>query len=339
MKNIQNKPKYLETVSLSREILKNFELSEIPLSNIALKTARLARLLDEFDYEKAFQLEVSGYKSYPDGIPPDIFKIARLANRVSKDDKGQEEAYRRSIGQMIFEEKAYLEALKVSADPNISLSSANEFQHISRPISNQRERQINLNTLRILEEQLSERKAFLYSYVMKKNIELEFAGNLYDVFSSTLNSIKNRIVKIIPDGVKKITSIIENLKSSNEEDWSNAVHTCRKLLESTANKIFPPTKKTIKKDGKDIKLGKNQYINRLIAFVEENVSSSTYSNIVGSQLSFLGDRLDAISSATQKGSHNVLKKRSEAERYFVYTSLILSDILSFLEESTDKNEI
>lgn len=169
---------------------------------------------------------------------------------------------------------------------------------------------------------------------MRKNIELEFEGNLYDVLHSTLESTKNRIVRIIPDGVKKLTSIIENLKSSNEEDWSNAVHSCRRLLESVANEVFPPSEKTIKKGRKEIKLGKSNYINRLVVFVEEHASSQTYSNIVGSQLKFLGDRLDAISNATQKGSHNIVNKRSEAEKYFVYTSLILSDILSFSEENT-----
>ena len=167
MNDIQNKSKYLEALSLSRETLKNFELSEIPLSNIALKTARLARLLDEFDYEKVFQYEVSGYSSYPEGkgIPLDIFKVARLANRVSEDDEGKESAYTRSIDRMIFEEEAYLQALKVSADPDISLSSANQFQKIFAPPGNKMERKNILSTLGILEQQLSERKAFIYSYI------------------------------------------------------------------------------------------------------------------------------------------------------------------------------
>lgn len=140
MDNMINKSKRLEALHLSREILRNFELSEISLTNIALKTARLARLLDEFDYEKAFQLEVSGYGSGPNGIPLDIFKIARLANRVSKNDKDKEQAYVRSIDQMISEKEANLEALKVSVDPSISLSSANQDQRVFAPIGNQGER-------------------------------------------------------------------------------------------------------------------------------------------------------------------------------------------------------
>ncbi len=335
MDNIQNKNKHAEALILSREILRNFELSEIPLSNIALKTARLAHLLGEFDYKKAFLFEVSGYYSFSDGMPPDVSKIAQLANRSSTNSQGKGKAYARSIDQMISEKRAYIEALRVSVDPDVSLSSANRFQQISAPVGNRQERKNILLALRVLEQQLSERKAFIYNYIMEKNVELEFGENLYDVFLSNLELVRIRISQIAPDGVKKLNSIIENLKSSNEEDWSNAAHTCRRLLKSIADVVFPPQKENIKANGKSIKAGEEQYINRLIAFVEKNKSSSTYSKVVGSQLKFLGDRLDAISNAAQKGSHHVLKDKSEAENYFVYTSLILSDILSLQENQPD----
>ena len=38
-----------QALQLSEEILSNIELNEISLSNIALKTSRLARLLDDFE--------------------------------------------------------------------------------------------------------------------------------------------------------------------------------------------------------------------------------------------------------------------------------------------------
>ena len=349
MDNIQNKNKHAEALILSREILRNFELSEIPLSNIALKTARLARLLGEFDYEKAFRFEVSGYHSFSDGIPPDVAKIAQLANRNSTDSQGKERAYTRSIDQMVLEKTAHIEALRVSADPNINLSYSNthtdfiggvadRMQRQQAIRGNKKERKDILDMFRVLGEQLSERKEFIYGYIMKKNIELEFGGNLYDVFLSNLELVRIRITRVVPDGVQKLNSIIENLQSSNEEDWSNAAHSCRRLLKSVADVIFPPQKENLKANGKNIKAGEEQYINRLIAFVEKNKSSSTYSKVVGSQLQFLGDRLDAILNAAQKGSHHILKDKSEAEKYFAYTSLILSDILSLWKNQPDFSE-
>jgi hypothetical protein len=48
---------------------------------------------------------------------------------------------------------------------------------------------------------------------------------------------------------------------------------------------------------------------------------------VGSHLEFIGERLDSVFQAAQKGSHGVVDK-AEADRYVVYTYLIVGDILS-----------
>ena len=52
-----------EALELSAAILKNIEESELPLSNIALKAIRLARLLNDIDFIKIFEYESSGYPS------------------------------------------------------------------------------------------------------------------------------------------------------------------------------------------------------------------------------------------------------------------------------------
>ena len=47
-----------EAFGLSEAILKSIELSEMPLANIALKTVRLARLLNDFGTQRMMQFEV-----------------------------------------------------------------------------------------------------------------------------------------------------------------------------------------------------------------------------------------------------------------------------------------
>ena len=366
MNNTQNKSKRIEALTLSREILKNFEFSEIPLSQLCLKTKRLARLCGDNLFEELFNLEINGYKipiqdEIEDANTTKLIKMLHMAGRVIMaknsqfaNDKMPKQFkgwfFTGAISDDVLHNKldtfsiakteelleSHKQTLRVMQDPNINISTTHINQELQRELSsvikgNSAERERYNNTIGYLAERLLERKAFIYNYITRKNIELEFANNLYDVFHSNSELIKIRIVRIVPDGVKKLTSIIDNLKSSNKEDWSNAVHSCRKLLESVADIIFPPREDIIK-NGKTIKLGKNNYINRLITFVDENKSSPTYSEVVGSQLKFLGDRLDTISNATQKGSHQTLKEKSEAEKYFIYTSLILSDILSLYDQ-------
>lgn len=123
----------------------------------------------------------------------------------------------------------------------------------------------------------------------------------------------------------------ENLQSENPENWSNAVHSCRRILQDLADVIFPPREDgAVLVDGKEktVKLGKDNYINRIIAFVQEKASSERFEEIVGSNLAYLGNRLDSAFQASQKGSHANIVNRDEADRYVVYTYLLVGDVLS-----------
>jgi serine/threonine protein kinase len=160
----------------------------------------------------------------------------------------------------------------------------------------------------------------------------ESAPDSHDIFSRIRHLIDSQVGHHVPDTVQKFTSVYQNLQSKNPEDWSNAVHSCRRILQSLADAVFPPQQddRFIEIDGKlkRIKLGPNNYINRIMCFIEDNSNSKTYNDIVGSQISYMGDRLGAIFKAAQKGSHSVITSREEADRYVVYTYMLVSDILS-----------
>ena len=87
-----NKEALQEALDLSTDILRNIELNELPLSNIALKSSRLARLLNEFDSQKIMECESGGYPSTPNGIPQETWRLAVLAERVyqQKENKTEE---------------------------------------------------------------------------------------------------------------------------------------------------------------------------------------------------------------------------------------------------------
>jgi hypothetical protein len=74
-----------EALALSAEILQNIELSQFPLENIALKTGRLARLLNDFQMQKIIEYEVAGYPTFPEGLPPNIYQLVLvLSINISK---------------------------------------------------------------------------------------------------------------------------------------------------------------------------------------------------------------------------------------------------------------
>lgn len=181
-----------------------------------------------------------------------------------------------------------------------------------------------------LTKQYTEIDLFVHS--LKRNHKLKFSGIAHDAFSSVREAVDREIENVIPAAAQKFAAIHENLRSSNPEDWSNAVHSCRRILQDLADVLFPPQAESRYKNEKEIKLGPEHYKNRLMCFVEDNSTSRRFKHLVGSHLRFLGDRLDSIFQAVQKGSHGSVEQR-EANRYVVYTYMIVGDILSLRGEA------
>lgn len=329
-----SRPALQEALTLSNEILRNIELNELALANVALKTARLSRLLNDFDFQRIMELEASGYPSAPTGIPTDTYRLAVAAGREfeQKDDKSgasQSYIYTTSIEELEQELRSAEAALSAARDPDVSVSSANPNQMVWNPTGNFFERNtIRTNSARA-QRRLSARRSFIYSYVLRKNHELRFSGIAGDIFSRIRERVDAAIGLKVPGAVQKLAAVYENLQSENPEDWANAVHSCRRILQDLADALYPARADVIRDIGdkpKTVRMGADAYMNRLIAFVEERSSSERFQSIVGSQLRFLGDRLDSVFQAAQKGSHSVVAKE-EADRYVVYTYLIAGDIL------------
>lgn len=324
-----------QALLLASETLKNIELSEVQLSVAMLKASRLARLVGDVEHQLAFEYEASGYPSDPGGVPPDAFELGRLAGRVTKTQEKDGPVVERInvepvelIEQRIATSRIALEAAR---DPNVSVSSSNPSQYVWSPSGNSTERTRIQNQLSNDTKLLAARRAFVHRYVSKTHDELRFSGIAEDIFARIRGTVDSSIGETVPRAVQKFASVYENLRSDNPEDWANAVHTCRRILQELADALFPPNQDRIVENGgkpKTIKLGADNYINRLMCFIQDNATSKRYEAIVGSTLGFMGDRLDAAFEAAQKGSHSEIATREEADRYVVYTYMLVADIIS-----------
>ncbi|KKL47926.1 hypothetical protein LCGC14_2330660 [marine sediment metagenome] len=75
-------------------------------------------------------------------------------------------------------------------------------------------------------------------------------------------------------------------------------------------------------------MGKEHFLNRILTFIQENNTSERFSDIVGSHLKFIEDRLKSVLRAAHKGTHETIISQEEADRYVVYTYLLIGDIIS-----------
>jgi hypothetical protein len=315
-----------EALALSDEILKDVELSRGPLSTAALKAGRLARLLNHMDAQQVFEYEASGYPTTATGFAPDVWRLLQLANRTFQENT-KTVAYGASIDELEQHIEVGKIGLNAAQDRNVSVSSANPDQFVMPGFSNFLERKALQDKIVLATQRLSSRRALIYSYVSHRYYELKFSGVAQNVFSAVREAVDRGIGDLVPTAIQKFASVHDNLRSKNPEDWSNAVHSCRRILQDLADEVFSAREDRKKGDGKTIKLGAENYINRLVCFAEDNSDSERFRDLVGSHLSFLGDRLDAVFQAAQKGSHSIVTSE-EANRYVVYTYLLVGDILA-----------
>jgi hypothetical protein len=205
-----------EAEVLAGEILKDIELSQIPLSLIVLKTLRLARIVNDFEAQQIFEWESGGYPQAAKGVPHEVRAAAEKANRVffwSKSSK--EERTRRMYRESIEELESYKEI------GSIGLQAADHAIERTRLRSE----------ISTMIARLASRHTFIYSYASRKYYELNFGGVANDAFGRIRLSVDSLIGKAIPESVRKFSAIYDNLKSNNPEDWANAVHGCRRVLQ------------------------------------------------------------------------------------------------------------
>ena len=316
---------------LSEEILKNIELSEIPLKNVILKCLRLCRLLGDERGQLFFRYESSGYAFMANGkMSDESWDIAQIAGRryFTKKNKESNErievAFTESIGTMEKTIEALQSRLNVTKDPesygdNISVVAINAAKNVH-------ERQRIVSSINKLTSKIESVQGNIYSYILTINNQLVYGNVVEDIFTNNRKLVDNKLKDVCPDSIRKFVSVYKNLESNNPEDWANAVHSCRRILKDIADSLYPPSDSPIKVSGRTVKIGEENYINRLIQFIDSKSDSATYKNVVGVNLRNIGERIDNIHNAVCKGTHTEINK-IEAQRYIIYTYLLLGDIM------------
>lgn len=326
-----------EALDLSEEILRNFELSEIPTQNVVLKCLRLARLFNDVDSIDWLKHEANGFEKDSKGfLTKSAWAACEKSGRrhfiddpESKADKPKkvERAFVETIAVMEAAVSAAKTRMEVAYDRDVSISSHSTYLP-PIPRGNADERNGITIIIRTNTENIEKVRSRLYEYAFKVNYELKFGAITEDIFTRKRKAVDNALIDISPESIQKFISVYENLKSHNDEDWANAVHTCRRIIKEVADTLYPPTDDPIQlPSGNSIKVGEEQYINRLIQYIESKSSSKKFSSIVGSHLKYIGERLDGVHGAANKGTHAEVTLE-EAERYIIYTYLLLGDILT-----------
>jgi len=197
---------------LSEDILRNIELVELPLSNVVLKASRLARLLNDFDMQQMFEYEAGGYPTTPNGVHPDIYRLAVIAGRESqfkaeKTGELKNYVYLEAIEEIEHEARLAEVALNAARDAAKSVSSSNPYQTVYSPMGNWYERQQIRQKASETAKKLPSRRTLVYRYVLQKHYELKYSNIADDIFSRLRERVDPLLGQIVPASIHKFLSV------------------------------------------------------------------------------------------------------------------------------------
>ncbi|WP_330111053.1 helix-hairpin-helix domain-containing protein [Methylophaga thalassica] len=175
------------------------------------------------------------------------------------------------------------------------------------------------------------------NYVKKKAHELasdlyqqlKFSGTVSNCFDLLRDAVDDKLLDLNPVISEQLMLAFKSVSSNKEEEWSQALTTCRRLIETLADELYPATND----NGNGRVLGKTQYVNRLWAFMDASIESKSNKDLAKAHVDFLGSWLEKINKLSNKGVHAELGQL-EATKAVFHTYIMIADILEYMEEKS-----
>ncbi|UOO90420.1 helix-hairpin-helix domain-containing protein [Vitreoscilla massiliensis] len=158
--------------------------------------------------------------------------------------------------------------------------------------------------------------------------QLKFSGTTKNSFEILKTLIDDKILDLEPELAEQLMLAFKSVSSDNKEEWSQALTTCRRLLEGLADRLFPATNEQV--NGRVLK--QNQYVNRLWAFMDEAIESDSNKELAKTHVDLIGAWIQKINNLANKGVHAEVTQ-VEAIKMVFHTYLMLADILDYLDVS------
>lgn len=133
--------------------------------------------------------------------------------------------------------------------------------------------------------------------------------------------------------LEQFTAARRRARGDDAESKTHALTTCRRILESVADLVYPPQPESLlDSSGKARDVGQEKYVNRLWMFVAESTAGSTQSRLLLATLQDFGSRVDTVYSLTNKGVHADVTQ-AEVDTCVMQTYLLAGEILRMIEDS------
>lgn len=293
-------------ISLAKEIIDDIELSRLDAQSILLKSTRLTRYVDNEEIRKWLRFEMQGYSSKDEVSLKYMSKTRRWIN------KEKDEGYWVPLSQIVALKESSDIKLKGLSIPNtdIPIIASNASSNMNYTASN----------IAKFEGIKSTVLSLIHDFATSVYYERVFDGLAESIFDSYKKEIDLLIAENTGDVLEKIPFVISSLSNTEPESISQALNTCRRIIDSFADNIYPAVNTPIEVEGKQVSLKKDKVLNRIVTYVSDNCKSKSRFEKIKGNITCLYDRVSV-------GVHNDIDSH-EAKSLFFNTYLILGEILS-----------
>ncbi|TGK48793.1 hypothetical protein EHQ16_07910 [Leptospira kanakyensis] len=295
-------------INLAREILDDIELSRLGAQAILLKTTRLARYVDEEEIRAWLRFEMQGFSDDPIAL-----KYMSKTSRWT--DFKKKEGYWGSLAKIEATAEAQKQKLSLIRIPDTSGDRA--IFVIDRVTTQMNDASHNIAKLESIKSIVI---SLIHDFVANVYYQKTFDNVAEGIFDKYKKDIDILIAANSGDILGQIPAVVDRLSNEDKESISQALNTCRRIVDSFANHIFPAREDSIEIGGNILSLKQDKVLNRINAFIQLNTESESRKKKLRQNLSNLYDR-------TSAGVHSDIDT-NEAKSLFFNTYLLLGEILS-----------
>lgn len=295
-------------LELAKELLDDIELSRTSAESLILKASRLARWVGSEEIRYWLKLEMQGYNSSNE------ISLRYMGITGRWVDREKQRGYWGPLAQQeaaIIAEQAKLHAMRVP-------DTAGDMAFIAtKKVTD--EMTSSTSYISMLSGIKSRVLAKLHEFVSEIYYEKQFDSLSESIFERYKSDVDSLIGESCGEVLEQIPSVMNRLAEGNQEAISQSLTTCRRVIDSFADSIFPPSEETIEIGGNQLSLAANRHQNRINAYIHQHIGSNTRTKRFRQNLANLYDRVST-------GVHNEVTVE-EARALFLNTYLLIGEIL------------
>ena len=205
---------------------------------------------------------------------------------------------------------------------------------LGKHVSDQVQSRTRLVESRIaLEIVLARIKDRLWEFLTETEYELTFGEATAETFDRFRSYVDKQLTTISPPALEQFQAAYRRLKDGGNEDRAHALTSCRRVLKTLADQLYPPSPEPITGlDGKARVLNDAMFVNRLVQYVVDAVGTHENGAVVQAALEDVAARLRALNELASKGVHaNVTAY--EVDTCVIQTYMVIADVLRIRERA------